>query len=519
MFIHRFVLLLLLTHRPPPPLPAGSDADSIGSASDLRARGDADHAGGDAEAAHGDCGTVCGTVTSSVYHAECESIAAEADAEGRVKAPGGAAGGRRRPRLATRGGKQSARRDQLIGHEYGARPLLDDDELSSGDDARNERRARDAGEDDSSDDGDIFAAAPFPRRSRHRRAQNDTPPPPPLPPLTSVAAAAPTSSATTVVVTTPAVPTPAVRSAPVVEPTPAPASASGPTAIVIPPELSDRAVRTAAAQAQSQPRPRPANPFLDSETAPPPLPPGATPGAPLVQLSTNHVPPLQLPTNQVPTPAAVTGQGSRGPEPVRPPANRVAPDFLMLLDAERTSSVGGGGAPKASTLPRLGQPSSAYSQFSNEQHSGDRGAPRSSGGGAGLAKLFTPSSRLQPAPCSESPHSDDESARLHRHRRGDRRPDKAASKYRSLANERSDDNTAAATATVLPSRGKNKKPKSKAPDRDGGGFANLSFENRCSDDDDDDTPVFARCGGTSSGSGDRLGSLRRTGNGLFSKLK
>ena len=96
-------------------------------------------------------------------------------------------------------------------------------------------------------------------------------------------------------------------------------------------------------------------------------------------------------------------------------------------------------------------------------------------------------------------------ARLHKKKD---RKDKA--KYRSLANERSDDGA----VTAAPSRGKTRKPKSKVADRDGGGFANMSFENQCSDEDE--TQMFVRCG--TSGS-DRFGSLRRTGNGLFSKLK
>ena len=122
--------------------------------------------------------------------------------------------------------------------------------------------------------------------------------------------------------------------------------------------------------------------------------------------------------------------------------------------------------------------------------------------GGQLAKLFAPG-KLQPAGSSESPHTDDE-ARLHK-----RKDRKDKSKYRSLANEKSDDG-----AAVAPPRGKTKKPKSKVADRDGGGFANMSFENQCSDEDE--TQVFVRCGSQGS---DRFGSLRRTGNGLFSKLK
>ena len=166
---------------------------------------------------------------------------------------------------------------------------------------------------------------------------------------------------------------------PAAVPAPVEAAPAEPLAISIPAELSERVVRAV----RRRPGPGLGTPsWMATPPRPPPVP-AAVPVQPRLQLTTNQVPLPTLTTNQVPLPTLTTNQASprlpapnqtpRGPEPVRPPANRVAagPE-LLAVDADRP--LAGGGAPKASTLPRLGQPS--YSQFTNDDaERGSRGGP------------------------------------------------------------------------------------------------------------------------------------------------
>ncbi|MPC07958.1 hypothetical protein E2C01_000527 [Portunus trituberculatus] len=126
-----------------------SDDDSIGSASDLKARINDEY---DFEA--GDRGDASETISSSVYHAECESVTTHEE-DGRVGEGGDPSlivrRGPKPSRAAIRARaralqEQESRRctqDRLLGHEYGEKPLLQDDELDSGEE---EAKFSDGGE-------------------------------------------------------------------------------------------------------------------------------------------------------------------------------------------------------------------------------------------------------------------------------------------------------------------------------------------------------------------------------------
>ena len=125
-----------------------SDDDSIGSASDLKARIN-DELEDYGELVRGQGLDRCGediseTVSSSVYHAECESVTTHEE-DPRIT-------GTTDPTLASKRGPKPSRAsirartnaklelekkklsnpDRLLGHEYGEKPLLLDDELDSG---------------------------------------------------------------------------------------------------------------------------------------------------------------------------------------------------------------------------------------------------------------------------------------------------------------------------------------------------------------------------------------------------
>lgn len=116
-----------------------SDDDSIGSASDLKARINDEY---DFECA--DRGDASETISSSVYHAECESVTTHEEelraGEGgdpshllrRGPKPSRAAI-RARARALQEQESRRCTQDRLLGHEYGEKPLLQDDELDSGD--------------------------------------------------------------------------------------------------------------------------------------------------------------------------------------------------------------------------------------------------------------------------------------------------------------------------------------------------------------------------------------------------
>ena len=116
-----------------------SDDDSIGSASDLKARINDEY---DFEL--GDRGDASETISSSVYHAECESVTTHEEdmraGEGgdpshllrRGPKPSRAAI-RARARALQEQESRRCTQDRLLGHEYGEKPLLQDDELDSGD--------------------------------------------------------------------------------------------------------------------------------------------------------------------------------------------------------------------------------------------------------------------------------------------------------------------------------------------------------------------------------------------------
>ncbi|XP_071536903.1 uncharacterized protein Nak isoform X2 [Panulirus ornatus] len=115
-----------------------SDDDSIGSASDLKARINDEY-----DYDHCDRGDVSETISSSVYHAECESVTTHEDdprtAENsdptqlirRGPKPSKAAI-RARARALQEQENRKCAQDRLLGHEYGEKPLLQDDELDSG---------------------------------------------------------------------------------------------------------------------------------------------------------------------------------------------------------------------------------------------------------------------------------------------------------------------------------------------------------------------------------------------------
>ncbi|KAB7506936.1 hypothetical protein Anas_08517 [Armadillidium nasatum] len=134
-----------------------SEDDSIGSASDLKARIDEE-----CDYYYCDRGDASETISSSVYYAECESVTTHED-DGRhdykkettgVPVATGARNvnasppqrGPKPTRSALRARAKAIReqesrkssQDRLLGHEYGEKPLLLDDELDSGDDDRDE---------------------------------------------------------------------------------------------------------------------------------------------------------------------------------------------------------------------------------------------------------------------------------------------------------------------------------------------------------------------------------------------
>ncbi|ROT79682.1 putative BMP-2-inducible protein kinase [Penaeus vannamei] len=117
-----------------------SDDDSIGSASDLK-----DRINDEYDYDNCDRGDISETISSSVYHAECESVTTHEDDIARTGESGDPL------QLVRRGPKPSkaamraqakalqeqenrkCAQDRLLGHEYGEKPLLLDDELDSGD--------------------------------------------------------------------------------------------------------------------------------------------------------------------------------------------------------------------------------------------------------------------------------------------------------------------------------------------------------------------------------------------------
>nr|XP_053645926.1 uncharacterized protein LOC128697967 [Cherax quadricarinatus] len=115
-----------------------SDDDSIGSASDLKARINDEY-----DYDNCDRGDISETISSSVYHAECESVTTHEEdpqiAEGgdpsqlvrRGPKPSKAAM-RARARALQEQENRKCAQDRLLGHEYGEKPLLQDDELDSG---------------------------------------------------------------------------------------------------------------------------------------------------------------------------------------------------------------------------------------------------------------------------------------------------------------------------------------------------------------------------------------------------
>lgn len=183
--------------------------DSIGSASDLRAMNDEEE-GNDEDGEENDDGdgdkrgkhdeTISESVRtcgSSAYHAECESVATHED-DYRMK----------RPRRQHHYRQQQAQQlptidaDPIVGHQYGEKPLLLDDELdpeskpeqSHGDPfVRHQYGSKpllfnngDSSSDDNNDDksksliqngiwkveNDVFALAPFPRSSSSRKSSD-----------------------------------------------------------------------------------------------------------------------------------------------------------------------------------------------------------------------------------------------------------------------------------------------------------------------------------------------------------
>ena len=124
-----------------------SDDDSIGSASDLKARinDEFEDYGGPGRGAGVDRGgeDVSETVSSSVYHAECESVTTHEEDPRVTGTTDPAVTSKRGPkpsRASIRARahaklelekKKTANPDRLLGHEYGEKPLLLDDELDS----------------------------------------------------------------------------------------------------------------------------------------------------------------------------------------------------------------------------------------------------------------------------------------------------------------------------------------------------------------------------------------------------
>ncbi|XP_063226761.1 serine/threonine-protein kinase sel-5 [Bacillus rossius redtenbacheri] len=120
--------------------------DSIGSASDLHALNE-DETPARGKRAEAEVETVSESVLtcgSSAYHAECESLATREDNE-------------RPRRRAVAGGDDSSGHDLLfVGHQYGEKPLLADDELDSEDERPGVFWTEPEG-------ADVFALAPFQR--------------------------------------------------------------------------------------------------------------------------------------------------------------------------------------------------------------------------------------------------------------------------------------------------------------------------------------------------------------------
>lgn len=139
--------------------------DSIGSASDLRVDEDpaAEHKGDAVSESIQTCG-------SSAYHAECESMAArEEDRISRVV---------RAKRKEMRGATFAEDDALFVGHQYGEKPLLLDDELDSESEAKESRVEWTKKEDlwmqpsSSFEEDDVFALAPF-SKPKARRARNE----------------------------------------------------------------------------------------------------------------------------------------------------------------------------------------------------------------------------------------------------------------------------------------------------------------------------------------------------------
>nr|XP_018905548.1 PREDICTED: serine/threonine-protein kinase sel-5 [Bemisia tabaci] len=147
--------------------------DSIGSASDLRAREEEEDG---EEDRHSETVTINDSVMtcgSSAYHAECESMARE-ETISNIK-----------PMARLEEVAEPENVDLLLGHSYGSKPLLLDDELDDEGDG-DENGDTDGNQSspplliDINDDVDVFALAPFPYKSPRRQEKPKVETSPPL---------------------------------------------------------------------------------------------------------------------------------------------------------------------------------------------------------------------------------------------------------------------------------------------------------------------------------------------------
>lgn len=163
--------------------------DSIGSASDLKAdMNDEDYYLGEADKIDDIISESVRTCGSSAYHAECESVATHEDDHMLKKA--------RRQR--TKETTTSSSADRVVGHQYGEKPLLLDDELDPeakpdqtfGDPfVRHQYTTNPIQNNHSSDESqdetvkrngllrtedDVFAMAPFPRPNSPRKSSTES---------------------------------------------------------------------------------------------------------------------------------------------------------------------------------------------------------------------------------------------------------------------------------------------------------------------------------------------------------
>lgn len=153
--------------------------DSIGSASDLRAREEQEEADEKEDSETMTVNDSVMTCGSSAYHAECESMARE-------ELPSHS---RRYPRMADL--PENKEVDSLFGHSYGERPLLADDELDKGDtispapliDMNDDdqhphppdhpRTTASASKAATTKDQDVFSMAPFKVQKKRSRDEDD----------------------------------------------------------------------------------------------------------------------------------------------------------------------------------------------------------------------------------------------------------------------------------------------------------------------------------------------------------